>query len=361
MSTAKPFRTITGGLALPLRLCGVLIALGAVACASESGPSGPVVASGGGLEITLDELDAQLKDRLFEKEYGSKRDATKLHDARAELAQSLIDAHLQSSAAEAAGLPLSEWMDQEIAKQPPVDDAAVADFFETYRSRIGEGVTVEEIAPQIRQFLEQNRQLAVVEELREGAEIRIELPRVRQEIAATGPSLGPVNAPVTIVEFSDFQCPYCARVAPTLRQLRERHPENVRIVYRHLPLPFHKQARGAAEASVCADAQGKFWPFHDLLFANPKALAREQLLAYGEQVGVDTEGFEACLDDPATKAVVARDLADAERYGATGTPAFFINGIILGGNQPVDAFEKIIFEELERLETDQARQTDPAG
>ena len=129
--------------------------------------------------------------------------------------------------------------------------------------------------------------------LRAEAEISIDLPHQRSEVAAIGPSVGPEDAAITLIEFSDYQCPYCSRAVPTLKALIENHPDDLRVVYRHLPLSFHAQARGAAEASVCADEQGLFWEYHDLLFANQRALQPEQLLGYATGLGMNAAELAA--------------------------------------------------------------------
>ena len=159
----------------------------------------------------------------------------------------------------------------------------------------------------------------------------LEPPRVT--VAAEGPSLGPADAPVTIIEFSDFQCPYCGRAASTVKQIHERYPKQVRIVYRNLPLDsIHPNARPAAEAAACADAQGRFWEFHDRLFANQRALAPEDLQRYAKEIGLDMAAFDQCVKDRKSQAKVDGDLAAANEAASNagkrglGTPAFFVNG-----------------------------------
>ena len=171
--------------------------------------------------------------------------------------------------------------------------------------------------------------------------------RERIQVAAVGASMGPENAPVTIIEFSDFECPYCSRVVPTIKQIAAQYPEQVRIVYRHLPLSFHANAKLAAQASVCADQQDQFWGFHDKLFEKQKEMKRENLMAHATELNLDMAAFESCLDDPRTVALVDADIAAAAEVGATGTPAFYVNGIMLSGAQPFENFEAVINAELE--------------
>lgn len=157
-------------------------------------------------------------------------------------------------------------------------------------------------------------------------------------------------APVTIVEFSDFECPYCKQVVPTLTQLLSRYPEKVKLVFRDFPLDsIHPQARKAAEAARCAEDQGKFWEYHDALFANAPKLGAEELAAYARQVGLDVASFQRCLGSGTHAAAVQKSVDEGIRLGVTGTPAFFINGELLSGAQPLDAFARVIERELARV------------
>jgi len=217
------------------------------------------------------------------------------------------------------------------------------------------GAKRDQVADRIRSFLDEARDGEVKAALRKRAKVEVLLQPPRVAMAAEGPSVGPENAPVTIVEFSDFQCPYCARAGAVVKQIHERYPTQVRIVYRHLPLErMHAQARGAAEASACADAQGRFWDYHDKLFANQRKLAAADLQGYAKQLGLDTAAFEQCVKERKFQAQVDRDLAAAaEAAGGSGkrglgTPAFFVNGILVSGAKPAEDFYKLIDAELAR-------------
>jgi protein-disulfide isomerase len=173
------------------------------------------------------------------------------------------------------------------------------------------------------------------------------------------PAKGPPTAKVTIVEFSEFQCPFCTRVLPTLTQLMNDYPNQVRIVFKHNPLPFHKDAPAAAAASLAAGEQGKFWEMHDKLFANQRALSRADLERYAQELGLDVNAFKASLDANKHKAQIDRDMATARQFGAFGTPTFFINGRKLAGAQPVDRFKAIIDEEIKKADAALARGVKP--
>jgi protein-disulfide isomerase/tRNA A-37 threonylcarbamoyl transferase component Bud32 len=163
----------------------------------------------------------------------------------------------------------------------------------------------------------------------------------------TYPPLGPADAPVKIVIFSDFQCPYCARLAPTAQELRAQYPDEVAIYFRDFPLSMHANARGAHELARCAAEQGRFWPAHDLLFEHYQALDAEQLDGYARQLELDAVTLRRCRDREQT--AIDQDISDGTAVGVRGTPNSFINGLPLKGAQPTSAFSALVESELERL------------
>jgi len=160
------------------------------------------------------------------------------------------------------------------------------------------------------------------------------------------PVKGPASAPVTLVAFSDFQCPFCSRAVPTLKEIEGQYQGKLRIAFKQLPLPFHDHAHLAAEAALAANEQGKFWQYHDKLFANQQALDRASLERYAQELGLDMAKFKSALDSGRFKDRVDADAREGAAVGATGTPTFFINGTKLVGAQPVDAFKAAIDKEL---------------
>jgi len=159
---------------------------------------------------------------------------------------------------------------------------------------------------------------------------------------------GDAKAPVTIVEFSDFECPFCGRVGPTLKEVEEKYKGKVKVTFKHNPLPFHSSAMIAAQAAEAAKEQGKFWEMHDKMFANQRALSRDALVGYAKEIGLDTAKFEKALDSEKAKAQIAADQADARTAGANGTPTFFINGKRVVGAVPFENFKTVIDEELKK-------------
>lgn len=161
------------------------------------------------------------------------------------------------------------------------------------------------------------------------------------------PSRGDANAPVTIIEFSDYQCPFCARVSPVLQQVEAAYAGKVRRVFRQFPLiAIHKDAKKAAEASLCAAEHGRFWEMHDALFEQPPALDVVSLKQKAQAAGLDAAKFSACLDSGKHSADVEKDLAEGVRAGVNATPAIFINGRPLPGARPFEDFARVIDEEL---------------
>ncbi len=159
------------------------------------------------------------------------------------------------------------------------------------------------------------------------------------------PVKGSEDAPVTIIEFSDFECPFCARFySQTLSQIEKNYIDTgkVKLVYRDFPLSFHQEAQPAAEASECADEQGKFWEMHDKIFENQQLISDSSYKQWATEMGLDTEQFNECLDSGKYASEVQKDFADGQAYGVSGTPAFFINGTKLIGAQPYSKFEEVI-------------------
>ena len=177
-------------------------------------------------------------------------------------------------------------------------------------------------------------------------------PPARVDIAlGDSPAKGPSNAPVTIISFSDFQCPFCSKAPPILKQLEDDYKGKVRLAFKNLPLSFHNNAQLAAEAALAAHEQGMFWAFHDKLFANQQSLDRPSLEKYAVDLGLNLHKFRVALDSGKFKAQVQKDAAQAASAGATGTPTFFINGQRLVGAQPIDAFKRLIDQELKKRAT----------
>jgi protein-disulfide isomerase len=171
----------------------------------------------------------------------------------------------------------------------------------------------------------------------------------RYDIPTDGfPSLGPADAPITLVEFSDYQCPYCKRWNDEVYQpLLAAYPGQIRLVYRQFPLTsIHPDAMSAAVASMCAEDQGSFWQFHDKLFSDEYGLGRDAYTKYATDLGLDTSAFETCLDSGKFDDFLQKDMDFSMNLGIRSTPTFFINGLAVVGAQPIDVFKQVIDKEL---------------
>ena len=165
------------------------------------------------------------------------------------------------------------------------------------------------------------------------------------------PVRGPEDAPITIVEFSDFQCPFCSRVHPTLERLLTTYPQSVRLVFKHNPLPMHPESPLAHRASIAAAEQGKFWEMHDMIFSNIRDVSRGTLMSYARELNLDLAKFTSDLDSDEVRSLLDLDIAESARLGVSGTPMFFINGKIVSGAQPFENFQAIVEREIRRLES----------
>ena len=299
------------------------------------------IARVGGEPIPLQQLDADPEGSIL-------RANIALYEARRDELDHLIDERLLDGEAKKRGLTREALVQQEIIAKVVITDADVQAFFDANKSRMSG--TFEDMKPRIRDHLQDLGQEAAEDELlstlRAAAHVEVFLPPVRVPVVSDGyPRIGSSAAPVQIVEFSDFQCPYCRRAADTMAQVVTKYGDKVSLVFRNDPLPMHAYAHRAAEAADCANDQGRFWTYHDLLFAGSK-LDDTQLEGYATTLGLQASKFDACLHAGAHTAEVDADMADAARAAITGTPGFFINGRPISGAQPLGAFSAIIDEEL---------------
>ena len=175
------------------------------------------------------------------------------------------------------------------------------------------------------------------------------LEPLRTDVATAGhPSRGPADAVVTIVEFSDFECPFCGALFPALKALEKSYPDTVRLVYRQFPLTsIHPYAQKAGEASLCALEQGRFWEMHDSLFGFQEDLRVESLKQRAAELNLDVAAFNACLDSGSQAARIKKDMEEGAKAGVSGTPTLFVNGRVLLGNQPAE-LRAMIEDEIQR-------------
>jgi predicted DsbA family dithiol-disulfide isomerase len=280
----------------------------------------------------------------------------RLYHLQKQKLEEYVNAVILTREAKKSGISVETLLDRQVhSKIMPIADDEIDVFYRSNQSRFG--MDLKESREQIREFLRNKKieaqKALYLKSLRSSSRVEIYLkapPLFRAEIPTAGaPSKGPEYAPVTIVKFEDYQCPFCKQVQATLTELLSQYNGKIRLVHKDLPLDsIHPQARQAAEAARCADELGKFWSYHDLLYANSPNVSRENLKSYAKQVGLDVNTFDRCLGSGRFKAPVQQDLIDGAQLGVTGTPTFFINGRVISGHQPLEIFEAIIDEELGR-------------
>ena len=308
-------------------------------CAAEP------VATVAGTPISREDLEKHVKPKLVEIE-------NQRYEALSEGLDEMVSEQLFEKEAKSRNVTVEQLEATEItAKVPEPSDADVQKVYDENKSQLG-NQTLDQVKPRIVEFLKQQkageRQQAFVEELKAKYKTTINLKPPVVEVSTAGrPARGPDKAPITIIAFSDYQCPYCKRAHATVEQVMQTYGDKVKLVYRDYPLPFHENARPAAEAAACANAQGKFWEFHQKLWG-ASDLSTEKLKAMAGEVGMDQQKFNDCLAKQEFKAVIDKDIADGAAVGVTGTPAFFINGRMLSGAQPFERFKEVIDEELAR-------------
>jgi protein-disulfide isomerase len=333
----------------------IFLALGAATVtAAQSPPKG--LATINGEAITEEqvskaaEADLQkLELRRLQFEAGQTRDK---QDALERALNALIEDKLLALEASKRKITKEQLEKAELEDKVAVPtEEEVAQFYEQNKARIQ--APREDVLPQIGPFLlDQRRQearAAFIAGLKKQYDVTSYLEPLRAQLATDGfPTRGPAAAPVTIVEFSDFECPFCGNLFPVLKEIETNYAGKVRVIYRQYPLDIHPHAQKAAEASLCANEQQSFWVFHDLLFGNQKDLTVEALKKKAEDLKLNTAAFNACLDSGKHAAAIRQDIVDGSKAGVSATPAMFINGRLLVGARPYADISSVIEDELQR-------------
>lgn len=348
------------------RLAAALVLLAASACsppAERSAPDASAPAAAGddadelagrfaGRDVSVGDVDDWIREKLFENATGN-RNPSRLYEVRKRALEQMAVEKAMETAAAQTGKDRETLLREELEKRAVVSDDEVKAFYEQNKDRY-EGRAFAQLEPTIRRQLEQQkRQKAIGEYLTSlrastGFESLLEAPRF--EIAGEGPARGPADAPITVVEFSDYQCPFCKSAEAIVAQVLERYPTQVRVEFRQFPLDnLHPQARLAAEAALCAADQGQYWKYHEALFRHAPKLEKGQLESYASQAGLDRAAFDACLAEKRHAAQVEADVAAGKAASVAGTPAFFVNGLPVSGGRSVEQFAAVIDGELERL------------
>jgi len=335
---------IPGALVLVAAL-GVLPACAQQKAAAAGSGSNQVLAVVDGKPITEADIRAKNAEQFkaLDREYQQN-----VH----QLLENSLDQAVQDRMLESEAAARKTTKDQLLAEIKPaaVTDADVDAFYEQNKAQIPR--PKDQVAGQIKTYLEQQGQQKARTEyfktLQAKYKVDYKLEPIRVEVAATGPAKGPASAPVTIVEFSDFQCPFCSRLTPTLAEVEKKYGDKIRLVFRQYPLPFHQNAQKAAEASLCAADQGKFWELHDAMFGNQGELGVDQLKAKAASLGLNADKFNKCLDSGEKNEAIQADIKAGSAAGVSGTPAMFINGRFINGAVPLDNITTVIDDELRR-------------
>jgi protein-disulfide isomerase len=318
-------------------------AAGATAASTDARPAATV----GGTTITVEQLDQAASGQLMkirQQEY----------QVRMDVLEGLIQEKLLADEAAARKVTEAELMKTEVEDKTTAPTAEeVSQYYDKMKSRMG-GKTLDEVKGDIEKALlvqkQNERRGQFLTELAAKSDVKVMLdpPRVAITIPASAPSMGPMDAPIVIVEWSDYQCPFCKRAAPTVNQVLAEYKGKIRFVYRDYPLPFHKQAMPSSLAAHCAEDQGKFWEYHNNLFDVAGDLSDADLSKRASDLGLDMTKYNACMQAKSGEAAINAAYNDGAAVGVTGTPAFFINGRMLVGAQPFEQFKSIIDDELSR-------------
>ena len=324
------------------------------ACSSAPAQSGnEVAAKVGNRSITTKELD----ERWSKDDPANQAETTqKLYDGRRAALDAIIADTVIADAAKAKGMAPDAYETAEVGKRvKPVTDADVGAFYQQNVNQM-QGRSLEVMAPAINRFLTEQRRaearMALITELRKSGPtvaMMFDAPRRDVEIESTDPTVGSKSAPITVIEFADFQCPYCGRVAPTIKKVQETYGDKIRLVWKDFPLTqIHPQAFKAGEAAHCAGDQGKYWEYHDRLFANQQSLMPDDLKKHATDLGLDAKVFASCLDSSKYGERVRDGVAAGSRLGVNSTPTVYVNGRLLSGAQPYETFAMVIDEELSK-------------
>jgi protein-disulfide isomerase len=323
---------------------GVLASCGPSTPGKKTARDGPAAAKVGAEVIYLEEVVEAQRVRIERERYSLLQQKLGV----------LIEERLLAQEAKSREMSVEQLLDEEVySKAPGVTEDEITKFISTRQTQPSQADQIE-LRIKSREFIRSQKvmrqQQDYVRMLRDKAGVAVYLEEPVSARAELGPpkgfARGPNNAPVTIVEFSDFQCPFCKAVLPTINELMTRYPGKVRWEFRDFPIQLHPGAAKAHEAARCAGEQGKFWEFHDELFARSPNHSLPELQLFARDLKVESAAFAACLESSKYHAAVAGDIDEGKRLGVEGTPTFFINGRMREGEQSLAAFQELIESEL---------------
>jgi protein-disulfide isomerase len=329
---------------------GAALSFCALADQAAPGQDGnTIIAEIDGTRLTLAQFETRRPSALFQAR-------NNFFEVEKQAIQAYIDDFLVERQAQKENVTVAELLERHvnttIAKDP--DDTALRVYYEGVDTKEPFEAVRDKIIEHIREVRLAKAKTAYIQSLRSQAKISLELEPPRIEISLKNASVrGPADAPLVLVEYADYECPYCQQVQPALDRLEADFKGRMAFVYKDMPLPMHPHAQKAAEASRCAELQGKYWEYHDLLEKN-KALEVPQLKVTASQVGLETAAFDKCLDSGEQAGAVKSTQDEAQKLGLQGTPSFFLNGRFFTGNLSYDQIRQIVQDELKHS-TVQAR------
>ncbi|MBF0106366.1 MAG: thioredoxin domain-containing protein [Deltaproteobacteria bacterium] len=303
-----------------------------------------VLATLNGQEITEEEVDKVATPRMT-------KILSQMFDIKREVIDQMIEERLLTADAQKQGLTIDSLRSKILSDAKAVTEDEARSIYQLQKERY-QGKEFDEIKLQLMaQLSEQKKQMAMgdyIDNLKKQAQIKINLERPRAKVSVDDdPSQGgPTTAPVTLIEFTEYQCPFCKRARATIKQILDTYGDKVHYVIRDFPLSFHNQAKDAANAAQCAGDQGKYWEFSDELWKIQGQQTTEALTKIATDIGLNLEKFNSCVSSQKYYAEIDKDQDDGVVAGVTGTPAYFINGLFLSGAQPFNNFKSLIDEEL---------------
>lgn len=308
---------------------------------------GEIAAKAGDITITDKELFSGIESEIYEAEM-------KIFDIKFNRLNALLLEKLMKNDPKSKGLTNDQYMEKFIANKIKITKKEIDAFVED--RKIPKQQLNPQIIEKIKNFLSIEKKRAATQTWlaektsKSGIEVFFQKPNRPTFDVKLGnaPSFGGKDAKVTIVEFSDFQCPFCAKGAKVLKDLKKKYGNKIKVGFKQYPLPFHSQAKKAAVASLCANEQSVdlFWRLHDHMFANQSELSADQLKKAGKKIGVNSEKFNKCLDDNKYIAQVEKEIQEGKDIGVKSTPTFYVNGKLVSGAQPLEVFSEIIDKEL---------------
>jgi protein-disulfide isomerase len=327
-------------LRLPVFVLGVVLSTGFCLSAQQSADSEQVIAEVRGQKLTLGELQQQQGGKLLQARYQYYMNQRKALDQ-------VIDDKLIEIEATKRHLSSEQLLNTVVYKdlKDPTEDQLQV-YYEGMESTESYESIHDRVLEHIRELRREKAKAAYVNQLRSNASVQVLLAPPYVDVNLKDAyAQGAKNPPVTLVEFADYECPYCQKITPELQKLEKEYGDRLAVVYKDFPLPMHHTSQKAAEAARCAGEQGKFWEYHDVLFYS-KQLQVDELKAHARVLKLDGDQFDNCLDNGTEASTVKKSLEEAQKLGLTGTPSFFVNGHFFSGAADYTVLKEMVEMQL---------------